>query len=198
LRGCWASAKPIEHANMRLPDYAKRQFASDLMRLEIHNHNSLLRRCLGADAAGGMFGGRRWVRIASDLATVPEDRRACFCLCLFTMTCTDQNMHAHFRSHHLAYRRMSPHPKFGWTGFGMNVEHPRLLLEMPSAAGVDFSVITDEDLEQFMRDQMAVAPQFLQGIHPLVFFRDMLNDPGFTADVDVFRSLKGVMDRFVG
>jgi hypothetical protein len=182
---------------MSLLRYSQNEFYQDVKNLERLPYNHTLSENLQSDAAGGMFGDQDWVNMDSDLREVPEQRRAYFCLCLFAITCTDQNMYAHFREHHQAYRSVSPHPKFGWPGFGANVCEPRLLLEKPAMAGVNFNQITDNELEEYMQAQLRVAPRFLQGVDPREFFRRMLEDRDFDADVDVFRRLKAVMEGLV-
>ena len=182
---------------MSLLLYSQNEFYQDVEDLQRLPFNHILWEGLQSDAAGGMFGGQGWVNMDSDLRQVPEHRRAYFCLCLFAITCTDQNMYAHFNEHHQAYRSVSPHPKFGWPGFGANVCKPRLLLEKPAEAGVDFDQITDKELEEYMQAQLHMAPRFLQGVDPREFFKRMLEDRDFIADVAVFFRLRAVMERLV-
>jgi hypothetical protein len=180
---------------MTLNDYAKKQFIVDINGLQLKSPNPTILRIDGrADVHTRFFGGMEWANYALDIANVKDENRKYFCLCLFAMVSADQNMFANHNSHYNAFRKTFTYPKFGWTGYGMHFEKPSYILSISDKAGVDFSSISTEELNEFVFDQFKNAKLFLPKSLPVWdFFKDMINDVDFKSDTAIFKRLVDAM-----
>ena len=180
---------------MTLNAYTKQQFFNDIKTLSLTTPNSTILKVDGrADIHTRFFGGREWDDYKLNISKIDVPNRKYFCLCLFAMVSADQNMYANHNEHYPAFRKMFTYPKFGWTGFGMHFEKPSFLLSVPSQSGVDFSGITNEELNDFVADQFRQAKSFLPKSLPVWdFFKDMINDVDFKSDTDIFKRLVDAM-----
>lgn len=181
--------------NLNLNKYAKQQFLNDINTLKLERPNFLILKADDrADSNTRFFGGKEWEHYNLNISNVELSNRKYFCLCLFAMVCADQNMFANHNKHYYEFRKTFTYPKFGWTGFGMHFEKPSFLLSVPSKAGVDFSSITTEELNEFVADQFKQAKSFLPKTLPVWdFFKDMINDIDFKSDTDIFKRLVNAM-----
>lgn len=180
---------------MTLNKYAKQQFLHDLNTLKSERPNSTILEVDGrADSETGFFGGKEWEHYNINISNIDIPNRKYFCLCLFAMVSADQNMFANHNEHYHNFRKMFTYPKFGWAGFGMHFEKPSFLLSVPSQSGVDFSSITNEELNEFVVDQFRQAKTFLPKSLPVWdFFKDMINDIDFKSDTGIFKRLVDAM-----
>lgn len=180
---------------MTLNKYAKQQFLHDLNTLKSERPNStILEVDARADSETRFFGGKEWEHYNLNISNIDIPNRKYFCLCLFAMVSADQNMFANHNEHYHNFRKMFIYPKFGWAGFGMHFEKPSFLLSVPSQAGVDFSEINTEELNEFVVDQFKQAKSFLpKSLSVWDFFKDMINDVDFKSDTDIFRRLVDAM-----
>jgi hypothetical protein len=163
---------------MTLLNYIKTQFIKDLQSLEITTNEGM-----------SFFGGQEWENFEIDTAKINPKHLAYFCFCLFSMTCADQNMHSNFKFAYRDWLKKSQYPKFGWYGFGNHFEKPKFLLEVSEQKGVDFNLITDQDLNEFVDFNFNVSlRQF--GIDTKTFFKVMMNDIDFNSETSIFQRLK--------
>ena len=180
---------------MTLNSYAKQQFFNDIITLKLESPNSVIIEIDGrADIHTQFFGGEAWAHYKINISNIAVPNRKYFCLCLFALVSADQNMYANHQAHYHDFRKMFTYPKFGWTGFGMHFEKPSFLLSVPSNFGVDFSSITNEELNEFVADQFRQAKTFLPKSLPVWdFYKDMINDVDFKSDTDIFKRLVDAM-----
>jgi hypothetical protein len=180
---------------MSLNNYAATHFLTDLKTLSKKRPNSsLLTFNDRADRNTSFFGGKEWSNCEGDLSKITSNNKKYFALCLFTMVCADQTMFTYYRENYDNFRRLIIYPKFGWTGFGFHFECPQYLLTVPVNFGVDFSEITNEELDEFIANQFSIAKSFMPpGVNANQFFTYMLNDVDFYADTDIFVRLKNSM-----
>ncbi len=180
---------------MSLNNYATNHFLRDIKTLQQNRPNpSLLTDNDRADRNTSFFGGQEWSNCESDLSNILPNQKKYFCLCLFTMVCADQTMFTYYRNSYDSFRRKIVYPKFGWTGFGFHFEGPKYLLTVPVNLGVDFTEITNEEIDEFISSQFTIAKSFMPaGVTAYDFFKDMLNDVDFYAETDIFVRLKASM-----
>jgi roadblock/LC7 domain-containing protein len=180
---------------MTLNNYATAHFLTDLNTLPKDRPNpSLLNDNDRADRNTYFFGGQEWSNCESNLSKIIPNHKKYFALCLFTMVCADQTMFTYYRGNYTNFRRLIVYPKFGWTGFGYHFEGPKYLLTVPVNFGVDFSEITNEELDEFIANQFSIAKSFMPpGVSVNEFFTNMLNDVDFYAETDIFVRLKASM-----
>lgn len=160
--------------------YIQTNFSRDLKKLVYTNVEGRL-----------FFGGAGWEMYSEDTRNIPVENLAYFCFCLFSMVCADQNMHSNFRFAYADWERKTKaiYPKFGWKGFSEHNEKPFYLLSVPERNGVDFNVITDEDLKHFVDYNLKVSlAEF--GIVNELFFKAMVEDVDFSNNIEVFNKLK--------
>ena len=137
------------------------------------------------------FGGSEWQNMESDLSKINEEHKKYFCICLFTMTCADQNMYSHFRSNYEFFYNRVRYPKFGMVGFGYAFERPCYLLIRPRE--LDFESIPELEIKDFIHQQFTISSHFLGGITPNDFFTAMINDIHFNCDTEIFRRILNCM-----
>jgi hypothetical protein len=145
------------------------------------------------------FGGPEWKNFNEDTKHVKKENLAYFCFCLFSMVCSDQNMYSNFRFAYPKWvkRTQKLYPKFGWAGFGEHHEKPRFLLTVPEKHGTDMSIITENDIREFVEYNLKVSMEEF-GIDTKMFFKTMIEDKDFTANVLVFEMLKDkILDRVI-
>lgn len=136
------------------------------------------------------FGGPEWENFKEDTKNIKPENLAYFCFSLFSMVCSDQNMHSNFRFAYGRWERRTKniYPKFGWPGFSEHHEKPKFLLTVPEQQGVDFGVIKESDLKEFVDYNLKVSLEEF-GIGTDVFFRTMIEDKDFEVDNSLFRLL---------
>lgn len=133
------------------------------------------------------FGGSGWQNMESDLSKIKEEHKKYFCICLFTMTSADQNMHSHFRSNYEFFYNKVRYPKFGIVSFGYAFEKPCYLLTKPIE--VDFESIPELEIKDFIHHQFTISSNFLRDITPKQFFTEMINDIHFNCEIEIFRKI---------
>ena len=180
---------------MSLNSYASVLFLTDLKTLPKDRPNpALLTDNDRADRNTSFFGGQEWSNCESNLSKIIPNHKKYFALCLFTMVCADQTMFTYYRESYNAFRQKIVYPKFGWTGFGFHFEGPKYLLTVPVNFGVNFTDITNDELDEFISSQFTIAKSFMPaGVSVKEFFTNMLNDVDFYADTDIFVRLKASM-----
>ena len=179
---------------MPLVHYAGEHFVRDASLLNTNRCNTIAESILN-DLDTRFFGGHHWEKYLQDTAHVLQGNLAYYCFCLFTMTCADQNMYAHFREKYSEFRNRFRYPKFGWCGFGSHCEAPRYLLDIPCIQhDIDFNVITDTEIEEFLKSQYSILDGIFGAEFRRIFFREMLNDDGFYAECGVFKRLRIIME----
>lgn len=163
---------------MTLLNYIKTQFIKDLQNLKFITKEGIR-----------FFGGPEWENFEADTSKIDSKNVPYFCFCLYSMTCADQNMHSNFKFAYRNWVLKSQYPKFGWSGFGNHFEKPKFLLEIPEKHGVDFNLITDQDVQEFVEFNFNVSlKQF--GVDTKTFFQIMVNDLDFNSNTQIFKRLK--------
>jgi hypothetical protein len=135
----------------------------------------------GIDTHTVFFGGRGWSNCQGDLRG--KEWREYFVLCLFGVVVNDLNMHAHFRPEYSSFRARTMYPKFGWTGFGVHWENPRVLLTVPVEKGLIDMATAAAEVPGYVEYWYASAETFLHEHTPQIpaesFFRKMTEDKWF-------------------
>jgi hypothetical protein len=180
---------------MNLNKYANTLFIKDLDSLKLQKPSApMLDGNDRADHKTKFFGGKAWEFCERDIKYIKPENKKYFCICLFTMVCADETMFTYYRTHYNAFRRKIVYPKFGWSGFGFHFESPKYLLTVPVEFGVDFSEVSNEELEEFIINQFAIAVNFMPtGTTVKSFYIDMFHDADFHADAVIFERLKACM-----
>lgn len=180
---------------MTLNIYANTEFLKDLGCLKLEKPSApMLDNNDRADHKTRFFGGKQWEYCERDLSYVKPENKKYFCLCLFIMVCDDQTMFTYYRQQYKYFRRQIVYPKFGWSGFGLHFEEPKNLLIIPLNFGVDFSEITNDELDDFIINQFSIAKNFMPaGVTVKGFYIDMFHDADFYAESDIFMRLKASM-----
>ena len=134
------------------------------------------------------FGGSCWRNMESDLSKINEAHKKYFCICLFTMTSADQNMHSHFRSNYEFFYNKVRYPKFGIVSFGYAFEKPCYLLTQAKEVG--FDSIPELEIKDFINYQFTISSHFLGEITPKEFFTAMINDIHFNCNCEIFEKIR--------
>lgn len=178
---------------MALINYSRTTFLNDLSVLQFTRPNRIvIEMNANFNDKTIFFGGRQWSDFQQNINHVLPQNRAYFCLCLFTLVSADQNIHAHFPNLIKAWDRRFSYPKFGWCGFGAHFEKVRYLLQIPEQNGIDFNIITEQELQDYFCFHYQTGKTELdQNINS--FFRIMLEDADFDFNSDIFSKLKEIM-----
>jgi hypothetical protein len=175
---------------MTLLNYSQTHFLRDLQLLncKVPGTNHILDyRILHINPSTKFFGGLEWENMQDDLSQIIVENRKYFCVCLFTMVCTDENMYANFKGDYESFNTITNYPKFGWLGFGINFEKPCYILTRPIE--VDFESISELEIKDFIQYQITISSRFLGNITPVEFFTSMINDIDFNCESEIFRKI---------
>lgn len=173
---------------MTLLQYSKKQFLIDLDSLQKNEFQ------INPDLTASFFGGSQWRNYDKDIMNISTENRDKFCICLFTMTSADQNAHSHFPELLPAWLQHFKYPKFGGYSFGPFFEKVNYLLDVPAAKEVDFDVISQEHINEFLISQFQVGHLVL-GSQLNDFFKKMVNDADFNSDTEIFSKIRsGLVD----
>lgn len=167
---------------MNLLEYSEKQFLSNLRTivystLSSYHLDENHRPYISLETK--FFGGMNWADYESNLSKIESSNKKYFCLCLFTIVCTDLNFYTNFKEHYSSFQAITNYPKFGWIGSGLNFEKPCVLLNKPNILGVDFDKITDLEIEEYVKHHLNISKSFLSEINMEEFFNAMLQDKDF-------------------
>lgn len=173
---------------MSLQTYIQVHFNSDLTSLKTSFCNPTAAELIH-DPNSEFWGGPEWKNYNDDIENVILEHRAYFCLCLFTMTSSDQLMFSKFRDSYDRFRNIFRYKKFGWCGFGPEYERPKFILNVPCKNGVDFSVISDDQLTEFVDSQFQIVDNIFGNEFAQNYFQLLLIDVDFESECEIFERL---------
>ncbi|MGO4819451.1 hypothetical protein [Flavobacterium sp. W22_SRS_FP1] len=175
---------------MTLLEYSKQQFLIDLNSLRKTNCNNIASELSPyIDSKTSFFGGYNWENYENDIMKVAPENRDKFCVCLFTMSSSDQHAHARFPNLLAVWLRYFKYPKFGYCGLGPHFEKVNYLLDVPAAHGINFDPISQEQIDEFLTSQFT-AGRLVLGDELNFFFQTMVQDSDFSSDTEIFRKIK--------
>lgn len=105
------------------------------------------------------------------------------------MTSSDQLMFSKFRDSYDRFRNIFRYKKFGWCGFGPHYERPKFILNVPCNNGVDFSVISDDELTEFVDSQFQIVDNMFGKEFAKNYFQSLLIDEDFQSECEIFERL---------
>jgi hypothetical protein len=175
---------------MTLLEYSQKQFLIDLNRIPKTTCNNIASELSpNIDSKTVFFGGYDWENYVNDIMNVALENRAKFCVCLFSMTSSDQHAHARFPNFISVWLRHFKYPKFGYCGLGPHFEKVNYLLDVPVAHGINFDSISQEQIDEFLTSQFT-AGRLVLGDELNSFFQTMVEDADFYSDNEIFRKIK--------
>lgn len=175
---------------MTLLEYSQKQFLNDLNRIPKTNCNTIASELSpNIDSKTNFFGGYHWENYENDIINITPENRDKFCICLFAMSSSDQNVHAKFSNLLAVWLRHFKYPKFGYCGLGPHFEKVNYLLDVPVAHGINFNSISQEQIDEFLTLQFN-AGRLVLGDELNFFFQTMVQDSDFSSDTEIFRKIK--------
>jgi hypothetical protein len=180
---------------MNLLDYSNKQFKFDISKLFLEKPNIIeLTHDIRLDNKTVFFGGQNWFNYKIDTEHINKENLKYFCICLFTMVCADETMYTYHNQYYNHFRKKFNYPKFGWTGYGSHFEKPFHLLNTPILNGVNFNKITNEEIEEFVNNQISITTKELPSeINVKTFYTNMLRDFDFNIEIIFAKKLQDVI-----
>ena len=174
--------------------YIKHAFNDDLKNMKASS--SLVSRIPKAQF---LYGGNRWEYMETDLAAVLPVNRKYFCVCLFMLEVFRSALSRNHIDAFIKIQRKKDYPQFGRMLSGAcESETACYLLERPTEQGVDFEMISDFELQEFVADMFDLIDATMgRDLDDVKMYETMLADSGFHADYSIFKRLQEAMQHQV-